>query len=52
MYEFKPQEEGEIYLKKGDEVTIVEQIDKHWWRGTNSRTKENGLFPANYIKCI
>ncbi|XP_052760221.1 growth factor receptor-bound protein 2-like isoform X2 [Mya arenaria] len=50
MYDFTPQEPGEVYLKKGDEVLVEDEVDKHWWKGTNARTKEAGLFPANYVK--
>ena len=50
MYDFTPQEEGELKLKKNDEVTKDERVDQHWWRGTNKRTGQTGLYPANYVK--
>lgn len=50
MYDFVPQEDGELMMKKGDELAIEQEIDQFWWRGKNMRTKECGLFPANYIK--
>ena len=50
MYDFTPQEEGELELKKGDMVTKDEEIDKHWWRGVNKRSGCKGLYPANYVK--
>ncbi|XP_052264886.1 growth factor receptor-bound protein 2-like isoform X4 [Dreissena polymorpha] len=52
LYDFNPQEPGELFLKKGDEVDIEEEIDRHWWRGKNTRTNEIGLFPANYVRVL
>lgn len=51
MYDFQPQERGELQLKKGDEIIVEEELDRHWWQGKNCRTNECGLFPANYVKC-
>ncbi|XP_060598478.1 growth factor receptor-bound protein 2-like isoform X5 [Ruditapes philippinarum] len=51
LYDFQPQERGELQLKKGDEIVIEEELDRHWWHGKNCRTNESGLFPANYVKC-
>lgn len=52
LFDFNPQEQGELTLKKGDQVVIDDEVDKHWWSGKNCRTKECGLFPSNYIKCL
>lgn len=52
MYDFLPQEQGELLLKKGDEVTVEDEIDRHWWKGKNARTQEAGLYPANYVKSM
>ncbi|KAL4240359.1 Growth factor receptor-bound protein 2 [Mactra antiquata] len=50
MYDFTPQEDGELLMKKNDELVIEEEIDRHWWKGKNCRTNQIGLFPANYVK--
>ncbi|CAF0769809.1 unnamed protein product [Didymodactylos carnosus] len=43
-YDFKPQEEGEIELKRGDRVRIIDETDESWWKGeVRGRI---GLFPA------
>ncbi|XP_045213973.1 growth factor receptor-bound protein 2-like isoform X1 [Mercenaria mercenaria] len=52
LYDFQPQESGEVQLKKGDEIIIDDEIDPNWWKGQNCRTKACGLFPANYVRCI
>ncbi len=32
-YDFQPQEEGEIELKRGDRIRMLDQSDVHWWKG-------------------
>ncbi|CAF0844005.1 unnamed protein product [Didymodactylos carnosus] len=45
-YDFAPQEEGEIELKRGDRIRIIDQSDVNWWKGeVRGRI---GLFPATY----
>jgi len=38
----------ELPLKKGDLITVYEEIDEGWWKGElNGRV---GLFPSNFVK--
>ncbi|CAF3353176.1 unnamed protein product [Rotaria sp. Silwood1] len=32
-YDFQPQEEGEIELKRGDRIRMIDQSDVNWWKG-------------------
>ena len=32
-YDFQPQEDGEIELKRGDRIRILDPSDANWWRG-------------------
>jgi hypothetical protein len=32
-YDFTPQEEGEIELKRGDRIRMLDQEDANWWKG-------------------
>ena len=32
-YDFQPQEEGEIELKRGDRIRMLDQSDANWWKG-------------------
>ncbi|XP_050421918.1 growth factor receptor-bound protein 2 [Adelges cooleyi] len=47
MYDFTPQEEGELAFKRGDVITVTNRTDVNWWRGEIG-TRE-GLFPAAYV---
>lgn len=47
LFDFKPQEDGELEFKRGDIIEVVERDDPNWWRGkVGSR---EGLFPSNYV---
>lgn len=47
MYDFKPQETGELELHRGDIITVVNRSDKNWWKGKVGAQK--GIFPATYV---
>ncbi len=47
-YDFQPQEEGEIELKRGDRIRMLDQSDVNWWKGEVRGTI--GLFPATYVR--
>lgn len=47
-YDFAPEEEGEIELKRGDRIRMLDQSDSNWWKG-EVRGKV-GLFPATYVR--
>ena len=32
-YDFTPEEEGEIELKRGDLIVMLDQSDTNWWKG-------------------
>ncbi|GFV12185.1 hypothetical protein TNCV_1536821 [Trichonephila clavipes] len=32
MYDFKPQENGELELHRGDIITVLNRSDKNWWK--------------------
>ncbi|XP_078657269.1 uncharacterized protein LOC144903175 isoform X4 [Branchiostoma floridae x Branchiostoma belcheri] len=48
LYDYYPQEEGELHLQVDDVIEIVNRDDSGWWYG-RTRGKE-GLFPANYVE--
>ncbi|KAK3601815.1 hypothetical protein CHS0354_041730 [Potamilus streckersoni] len=50
MYDFQPQEDGELKIRRGDVILVEEMVDQHWWRGTNASTNQVGLFPVNYVQ--
>lgn len=49
---FGPQTEGpgELSLRAGDIVTMVEKVDSEWYRGTCRGS--TGFFPINHVKVL
>lgn len=47
LYDFAPQESGELRFRKGDLVTVTDDTDPNWWKGQCHG--EKGLFPASYV---
>lgn len=46
-FDFDPQEDGELKLKKGDIIVVLDRSDPNWWRGTCNG--KEGMFPAPYV---
>ena len=47
LYDFTPQEPGELEFKRGDVITVTDRSDQHWWTGEIGTRR--GLFPATYV---
>ena len=47
IYDFTPQESGELEFRRGDVITVTDNTDQHWWEG--ELCARRGLFPATYV---
>ncbi|CAI4054103.1 hypothetical protein SKDZ_16G4060 [Saccharomyces kudriavzevii ZP591] len=48
LYQFDPQQDGDLGLKPGDKVQLLEKLSPEWYKGCcNGRV---GIFPANYVR--
>ncbi|KAG0371499.1 hypothetical protein BGX24_001576 [Mortierella sp. AD032] len=55
LYNFDATAEGELSLRKGDVIRIIEEIDEGWWEGElvdASGGRLEGMFPSNYVEEI
>jgi hypothetical protein len=55
VYDYAPQGEGELAIKEGDLLFVLEKGDDDWWKAkkkaeSEDDPEEEGLVPNNYVE--
>ena len=52
LYDYAPQQDGDLELKEGEMVTLLESpMDSDWWCGKLEDEKQ-GWFPKSYVEYV
>ncbi|XP_042527712.1 LOW QUALITY PROTEIN: endophilin-A3 [Dipodomys spectabilis] len=50
LYDFEPENQGELGFKEGDIITLTNQVDENWYPGALRGAA--GLFPISYVEVM
>jgi len=50
LYDFEPENAGELGFKEGDTIHLTQKVDDNWFEG--SLHGKSGYFPINYVNVI
>nr|XP_040218873.2 endophilin-A isoform X6 [Anopheles coluzzii] len=48
LYDFEPENPGELGFKENDVITLIQRVDENWFEG--SLNGRNGYFPQSYVQ--
>ncbi|XP_056012716.1 E3 ubiquitin-protein ligase SH3RF3-like isoform X4 [Ostrea edulis] len=52
LYNYTPQKDDEVELKKGDYYSVIEACHDGWFKGRCLKTGKAGVFPGNYVQKV
>ncbi|KAH7176353.1 SH3 domain-containing protein [Dactylonectria macrodidyma] len=49
LYRYAASDGRDLAFEKDDRINVYEYMNQDWWMGQNERTKQEGIFPRNYV---
>ncbi|KAH7157908.1 SH3 domain-containing protein [Dactylonectria estremocensis] len=49
LYRYAASDGRDLAFEKDDRINVYEYMNQDWWMGQNDRTKQEGIFPRNYV---
>ncbi|KAF2435814.1 SH3-domain-containing protein [Tothia fuscella] len=50
LYAYQAADAGDLSLSPNDRVAVTEYMNAEWWKGSNERTGQVGIFPRSYVR--
>ncbi|KAK4899517.1 protein that induces appearance of [PIN+] prion when overproduced [Elasticomyces elasticus] len=50
LYAYTSTDAGDLELQPNDGIAVTEYMNAEWWKGRNTRTNQEGIFPRSYVK--
>ncbi|KAK3066883.1 protein that induces appearance of [PIN+] prion when overproduced, partial [Teratosphaeriaceae sp. CCFEE 6253] len=50
LYAYTSTDAGDLELQPNDNIAVTEYMNAEWWKGRNTRTNQEGIFPRSYVK--
>jgi hypothetical protein len=50
LYAYTSPDAGDLELQPNDQISVTEYLNAEWWKGKNTRTGREGIFPRSYVK--
>jgi hypothetical protein len=50
LYDYDPQEEGELFIRENDTLIVLDTSDPDWWMVKHLKKAGEGLVPATYVE--
>jgi hypothetical protein len=50
LYTYSSPDAGDLELQPNDQISVTEYLNAEWWKGKNTRTGREGIFPRSYVK--
>lgn len=49
LYTYQKRSDSDISFEKDDILIILDKSNKDWWKARNTRTRQEGYIPSNYV---
>lgn len=49
LYNYAKRSDSDINFDKDDILIILDKSNNDWWKARNTRTREEGYIPSNYV---